>query len=121
MQASEQIHDRPGSHQEPISVECDEADKLAQISYQFELTRRSGIHTLTVGTKHPGRYTIRAFYRSGLTDIQRLDAQEAAKDKADKAERTKNAAVSRTRKLPSTDPFNHPAHGQTPTTSMKTA
>lgn len=92
----------------PASVTCGKSDdgRPTQLDYEFELLDKGPNHTVTVTTNVEREYTFRGHYRTGLTNNQRLDIDMKAKE----AQREENSrTVQRTDKVPSSDPYNHPA------------
>lgn len=92
----------------PASMTCGKKDdgRPSQLSYELELRDKRPTHTVTVTTNVERKYSFRAHYRTGLTENQRF----SLKMKALEAQREENARrVQRTDKVPSSDPYNHPA------------
>lgn len=92
----------------PASMTCGKHDdgKPSQLGYEMELLSKGPDHTMTVTTNAEREYTLRAHYRTGLTESQRMSKQREAQEK----QREENGrTVKRTHKVPSSDPYNHPA------------
>lgn len=92
----------------PTSLTCGKNDdgRPSQLRHEIELLDDGPDHTVTVTTNVERQYSFRAHYRTGLTDQQRLHLQHQADD----AQRAENArTVERTDKVPSSDPYQHPA------------
>lgn len=91
----------------PASVTCGKKDngRKTQLDYEFELIEPGPDHTVTVTTNVERKYRVRAQYRSGLTDNQRLNLRMDAQEK----QREQNARVKRTDEVPSDDPYHFPA------------
>lgn len=92
----------------PASMICGEDDdgRPGQLGYEFELVSGGPDHSVTVTTTVERAYTLRAHYRTGRTQNQQLnDRMKELEDQRAENSRT----VERTDKIPSTDPYHHPA------------